>query len=323
MNQKIKWGIAGLGNIAKKFASDLNLVPEAQLVAVASSDIHRAESFKRDFNADRCYGSYTDLFDDPEVVVVYVAGLNNHHKTVALAAVAKGKAVLCEKPLGLNSGEIKQMIAAANNNQCFLMEALWSRFNPAIQRAKKWSDEGRLGEVRFLYSEFSFYKMDADPSHRLMDLNKGGGALYDIGIYPIFLSYLILGMPEKINAQSQFGPTGVDVQTSMIFQYENAQAILYCGITNNSDNEAKICGTEAEIVLPGRWHDTEAITLIRNGEATTTELPTLGIGYTNEINEVNQCIAQGKIESSLWSNQNALELALLIEKVRDISGIKN
>lgn len=323
MNKKIKWGIAGLGNIAKKFASDLNLVPEAQLVAVASSDIHRAESFKKAFNANRCYGSYEDLFDDPEVVVVYVAGLNNHHKTVALAAVAKGKAVLCEKPLGLNSGEIKQMIAAANNNQCFLMEALWSRFNPAIQKAKQWADEGVLGQVKFLYSEFSFYKMDADSTHRLMDLNKGGGALYDIGIYPIFLAYLILGIPEKISAQSQFGPTGVDVQTSMIFQYKNAQAVLYCGITNNSSNEAKICGTEAEIVLPGRWHDTEFITLIRNDEVSTTNLPTEGVGYTHEINEVNQCIAQSKTESSLWSNQNALELALLIEKVRDISGIKN
>ncbi len=323
MNKKIKWGIAGLGNIAKKFASDLNLVPEAQLVAVASSDIHRAESFKRDFNVDRCYGSYEDLFDDPEVVVVYVAGLNNHHKTVVLAAIAKGKAVLCEKPLGLNSGEIKQMIAAAYNNHCFLMEALWSRFNPAIQKAKQWADEGVLGQVKFLYSEFSFYKMDADPTHRLMDLNKGGGALYDIGIYPIFLAYLILGMPEKISAQSQLGPTGVDVQTSMIFQYKNAQAVLYCGITNNSSNEAKICGTEAEIVLPGRWHDTEFITLIRNDEVSTTNLPTVGVGYTHEINEVNQCIAQSLTESSLWSNQNALELALLIEKVRDISGIKN
>ena len=322
MNKKIKWGIVGLGNIAKKFASDLNLVPDAELVAVASSDIRRAESFKNDFNANRHYGNYEDLFNDLKVEVVYIAGLNNHHKTLALAAIAKGKAVLCEKPLGLNSKEIKQMIAAAKNNQCFLMEALWSRFNPAIQKAKHWANERVLGEVRFLYSEFSFYKMDADPSHRLMDLNKGGGALYDIGIYPIFLAYLILGIPKKISAQSQFGPTGVDVQTSMIFQYKNAQAVLYCGITNNSNNEAKICGTNAEIILPGRWHDTEAITLIRNGKSATTNLPTLGFGYTLEINEVNQCISQGKTESSLWSNQNALELALLIEKVREISGIQ-
>lgn len=322
MNKKIKWGIVGLGNIAKKFASDLNLVPDAELVAVASSDIRRAESFKNDFNANRHYGNYEDLFNDLKVEVVYIAGLNNHHKTLALAAIAKGKAVLCEKPLGLNSREIKQMIAAAKNNQCFLMEALWSRFNPAIQKAKHWANERVLGEVRFLYSEFSFYKMDADPSHRLMDLNKGGGALYDIGIYPIFLAYLILGIPKKIIAQSQFGPTGVDVQTSMIFQYKNAQAVLYCGITNNSNNEAKICGTNAEIILPGRWHDTEAITLIRNGKSATTNLPTLGFGYTLEINEVNQCISQGKTESSLWSNQNALELALLVEKVREISGIQ-
>ena len=322
MNKKIKWGIVGLGNIAKKFASDLNLVPDAELVAVASSDIRRAESFKNDFNANRHYGNYEDLFNDLKVEVVYIAGLNNHHKTLALAAIAKGKAVLCEKPLGLNSREIKQMIAAAKNNQCFLMEALWSRFNPAIQKAKHWANEKVLGEVRFLYSEFSFYKMDADPSHRLMDLNKGGGALYDIGIYPIFLAYLILGIPKKIIAQSQFGPTGVDVQTSMIFQYKNAQAVLYCGITNNSNNEAKICGTNAEIILPGRWHDTEAITLIRNGKSATTNLPTLGFGYTLEINEVNQCISQGKTESSLWSNQNALELALLVEKVREISGIQ-
>lgn len=314
MSRKVKWGIAGLGNIANKFAADLIVVPEAFLVAVASSDLERANEFKAKFGAERAYGSYSELYLDPEVEVIYIAGLNNDHKQMTIEALNAGKAVLCEKPLGLNTIEVYQMINAAKKNKCFLMEGLWSRFNPAINTAKQWIDEGRIGKLRFLYAEFSFYRLDADASHRLMAPEKGGGALLDIGIYPLFLAYFLLGLPKKISSQIQYSSTGVDIQTSMILQYENAQAMLYCGITNNSDNNAKIGGTEGEIVLPGRWHDTQSIQLIKEGEVIKENLPTVGNGFTYEIEEVNKCISINKKEG-LWSYKNSLELASLMEEI--------
>ena len=318
MDRKVKWGIAGLGNIANKFAADLIKNSESDLVAVASSNFDRATKFKSSYGAKRAYKSYDQLFDDEEVEIVYIASLNNHHKKMTFDALNSRKGVLCEKPLGLNTAEIKQMIEKAKNQNCFLMEALWSRFNPAINRAKKWINEGKIGIPRFIYAEFSFYRLDADISHRLMDLEKGGGALLDIGIYPLFLAYYILGMPKKIKAQRMLGPTGVDIQTSMILKYEDAHAMLYCGITNPSDNNAKICGTSGQIILPRRWHDTQSIKLINNTKVLEDKLPTEGNGFTYQIKEVNRCIIDGKTEGK-WSLKNSLELASILEKVKKIS----
>ena len=318
MDRKVKWGIAGLGNIAKKFAADLIKNSESDLVAVASSNFNRAMKFKSSYGAKRAYKSYSQLFEDEDVEVVYIASLNNHHKKMTFDALNSRKAVLCEKPLGLNTTEIKQMIAKAKNKNCFLMEGLWSRFNPAINRSKKWIKEGKIGIPKFIYAEFSFFRLDADNSHRLMDPKKGGGALLDIGIYPLFFAYYILGLPKNIKAQKMLGPTGVDIQTSMILEYENAHAMLYCGIANPSDNNAKICGTKGQIILPGRWHDAQSIKLMNNSNLLEDILPTEGNGFTYQIKEVNQCLIDGKTEGK-WSLKNSLELASLLEKVKKIS----
>ena len=318
MDRKVKWGIAGLGKIANKFAEDLIKNSESDLVAVASSNLNRAMKFKNIYGAKRAYKSYNQLFEDKDIEVVYIASLNNHHKKMTLDALNLRKAVLCEKPLGLNIAEIKQMIDKAKNKNCFLMEGLWSRFNPAINKAKKWIKEGKIGIARFIYAEFSFYRLNADKSNRLMDPKKGGGALLDIGIYPLFFSYYILGLPKNVKAQRMLGPTGVDIQTSILLEYENAHAILYCGITNPSDNNAKICGTKGQIILPGRWHNTQSIKLINNSNLFEEILPTEGNGFTYQIKEVNRCILDGKTQGK-WSHKNSLELASLMEKVKKFS----
>ncbi len=315
MARIIKWGIAGLGNIAHKFAGDLKENTQAELVAVASKNIDRALAFQKKFDGHKAYDSYDDLYHDTEIEVVYIASFNQNHKAMTLAALQAGKGVLCEKPLGLNPKEVRQMIGLAKKQNCFLMEALWSRFNPAIQKAKQWIDEGRIGVPKFLYAEFSFFQMNADPSHRLMDPEKGGGVLLDIGVYPLFLAHLLLGMPKSINAQSLFGATGVDVQTSMILQYENAQAVLYCGIANESDNNAKIGGTEGEIILHGQWHNAQRVDLIKLGVTSQEDLPSEGNGFVPQIEEVHRCIASGKKESKLWSHQDSIEMSQLVEQV--------
>ena len=315
MLKKIKWGIAGLGKIAHKFAGDLQRVAQAELVAVASTDWDRARTFQKKFEGQKAYDSYTNLFHDPEVEVIYIASLNQNHVSMTIEALEAGKGVLCEKPLGLNPQEIMTMIGLAKKQNCFLMEGLWSRFNPAIRKAKEWIDNGKIGVPRFLYAEFSFYLMNIDNYHRLMDPKKGGGVLLDIGVYPLFLAHLILGRPKSIEAQSIFAPTGVDIQTSMILQYDNAQAVLYCGITNESDNHAKIGGTEGEVFLHGRWHDTQKVELIHAGESIQEDFPLKGNGYVPQIEEVNRCLSKGKKESELWSHQDSLELGLMVEEV--------
>lgn len=315
MDRKIKWGIAGLGKIAHKFAADLQRVEKAELIAVASTDWDRAKTFQNEFEGQNAYDSYTDLYHDPEVEIIYIASLNQNHISMTIEALEAGKGVLCEKPLGLNPKEISVMIGLAKKQNCFLMEGLWSRFNPAIRKAKEWITNGKIGVPRFLYAEFSFYLMNIDNYHRLMDPKKGGGVLLDIGVYPLFLAYLILGRPKNIKAQSIFAPTGVDIQTSMILQYDNAQAVLYCGIANESDNNAKIGGTDGEVLLHGRWHNTQKVELIQAGESIQEDFPFEGNGYIPQIEEVNRCILAEKTESELWSHQDALELGLMVEEV--------
>ena len=315
MEKKIKWGIAGLGNIARKFARDLNLVSQAELIGVASANRDRARAFKEEFDVQKAYDNYEDLYRDPEIDVIYIASLNQNHKSMTIEALKARKGVLCEKPLGLNIEEIQAMIAMAQKQNCFLMEALWSRFNPAIQKTKQWITEGRIGDPKFLYAEFSFFQLNIDSSHRLMDPEKGGGVLLDIGVYPLFLAYLILGKPKKIVAQSITAKTGVDIQTSMILQYENAQAILYCGIANDSDNNARIGGTEGEILLHGFWHNTQKVELIKGGATMIEDFPSKGNGFTPEIEEVNLCISSGKKESEFWSHKDAIELGRIVEQV--------
>tara|TARA_B100001173_G_scaffold294705_1_gene288826 strand:- start:1482 stop:2450 length:969 start_codon:yes stop_codon:yes gene_type:complete len=315
MAKTIKWGIAGLGNIARKFAGDLKGVAQAELIGVASTSRDRAKAFQKEFDGQKAYDKYEDLYRDPEIEVIYIASLNQNHKAMTMAALEAGKGVLCEKPLGLNTKEIKAMVALAKKQNCFLMEALWSRFNPAIQKAKQWIEEGYIGEPKFLYAEFSFYRLNIDSSHRLLDPKKGGGVLLDLGVYPLFLAYLILGRPKNIVAQSILGSTGVDVQTSMILQYENAQAVLYSGIANESDNHARVGGTEGEILLHGFWHNAQKVELKKIGATTQEDFPSEGNGYVPQIKEVNCCIAAGKKESELWSHQDALELGQMVEQV--------
>lgn len=314
--KKINWGILGLGNIAHKFAEDLILVDDAKIISVASSSIDRAKIFSKKFKVKNSYDSYQKLINDEEIDVIYIASINTLHMKWTIKSLEKGKAVLCEKPLAMNPVDVKKMIAASVKNNVFLMEALWSRFNPSISKVKELIDNGSIGEVKYIYSEFSFLLKKMNKKHRLLDQKKGPGALVDIGIYPIFLSYLLLGKPKEVVAKAHYFNNKADIQISMIFHYSNAQSVMYSGITNNSDNGAKICGAKGEIYLNPRWHETDSFKLVNEMEEEIFEIPKKGRGYTHEIEEVNNCIKKNKIESTLWSHNNSYELSQLINQIR-------
>ncbi len=321
MESKIKWGILGPGKIARKFAADLQLVEDAEISAVASRNLERAQQFSNEFDVKHVFGSYEELFQSKTVDVVYVATPHNYHKDLTIQALEHGIGVICEKPLGVGRNEVEQMISASKKNKAFLMEALWSRFNPSIQKIKELVDEGAIGDLAYLHADFAFYALDRDLDSRLLNPDLASGSILDIGIYPIFLSYLLLGMPNEIMAKSKFHENGTELQTSMIFDYENAQAVLFSGLMGDSKMEAELSGSKGEIFINPRWHEADGFTLVKGDEEKVFDFPLKGIGYYYEILEVHQCLRNHQIESESWSHQNSLDLAELLDTVRRKCGV--
>jgi predicted dehydrogenase len=321
MAKSIRWGIIGLGNIAQKFAQDLALVNEGELVAIASRSMDRARNFNKDFKVDYVFDSYQQLFKCEEVDVVYIATPHTEHMNWAIMAMENGKHVLCEKPMGVNRNQLKQMVAAAKKHNVFLMEALWSRFNPTIRKIKEIVTEDGLGTIEYIHADFAFYALDKAKEGRLLNPSLAGGSLLDIGIYPVFLTYLLLGVPDKVTARSSFYETGAEIQTSMTFEYENAHALLYSGLTSNSRMQATISGNKGAIFIDPRWHETEGYTLLNDKGEEHISLPKLGKGYTYEIEEVHACIKSNKLESDLWSHANSLDLIEILDSIRKQTGI--
>ncbi|WP_339667182.1 Gfo/Idh/MocA family oxidoreductase [Maribacter arcticus] len=317
----IKWGIVGAGNIAHSFSKDLALVSGGELTAVASRNLDKAQSFATEYGAPNAYGSYEELFNSKMVDVIYIATPHTTHARLSIAAMKAGKSVLCEKPLGVNKGEVEEMIKVAKENKVFFMEALWTRFNPTIKKVKELVDNGTIGDIGYLHADFAFFALDRDENGRLLNPELAGGSLLDIGIYPIFLSYLMLGMPKDIKASANFHKTGVEVQISMIFNYEKAQAILYSGLNSNSEKKAEIAGSKGSIFVHPRWHETSGYTLEIDGDSSVVELGKVGKGYTYEIEEVHNCLNAGKTESDLWSHQNSRDLIEIMDTVRNKVGI--
>ena len=317
----IKWGIVGAGNIAHSFSKDLALVNGGKLVSVASRNLEKAQVFADEYGAPNAFGSYEELFKSNTVDVIYLATPHTSHADLSIAAMKAGNAVLCEKPMGVNKPEVVEMVKVAKDNNVFLMEALWSRFNPTIKKVKELVDNGTIGDIGYLHADFAFYALDREENGRLLNPDLAGGSLLDIGIYPIFLAYLMLGMPKDIKASANFYKTGVEMQCSMIFNYDNAQAILYSGLNSDSEKKAEIAGSKGSIFIHPRWHETTGYTIEKDGESTSNEVGKMGKGYVHEIEEVQNCLTSGKKQSDLWSHQNSLDLIEIMDSVRKLTGI--
>ena len=321
MEATIKWGIIGLGKIAHSFASDLALISDAELAGVASSDLERAKVFAKQFNAKAYYDSYEALLQDPSIQIIYIATLHPDHQEWSIKAMEAGKAVLCEKPLAMNRQQVTEMVATSKKHKVFLMEAFWTRFNPAYIQAKRWIAEGKIGKLRYINATFSFYGLEKDGDSRILNLEKGGGALLDIGLYPVFLAYSLLGIPDKIQSSAIQMDSGLDLQISMIFNYSEAQAVLYSGITNDEDMTARICGTSGSLYLGSRWHEAASIKYVYQETEEVIPFKLLGQGYSYEILEAHQCLRKDMYESELWSHQNSLEMVTLLDTIREQCGI--
>lgn len=314
-NKKIKWGIIGLGNIAHQFATDLLLAADADLLAAASRDILKADEFAAKYNAAKAYDSYEALFADQEVDIVYIATPHDSHAELSIKALESGKHVLCEKPIALSYKDAERMIEASKKHNKFFMEAFWTRFIPAVQDVLAKVGSGIIGEANYIKADFAFIGNDAGGS-RLFDKNRGGGSLFDIGVYPLFFSYIVFGIPKEIIAKAVYHKNGIDLQTSMILQYDKAQAVLHSSIVSESDMKAIIGGTKGRIELNSPWFMADGYSVFKNEQEVVYNLPTLGKGYAHEIIECNNCVRNNQIESKLWSHQNSLDLSRMVEEIK-------
>ncbi len=322
MTKKIKWGIIGPGKIANKFAADLAISNDSVLHGVASRDINKAKAFGERYDAINCYDSYEQLAEDPEVDVIYIATPHVFHYENTMMCLKKGKAVLCEKPMGINSNQVEEMLKEAASRNLFLMEAIWTRFIPATEKLLALIDQNAIGEVLFMRADFGF-KGDNNLESRIYNKKLGGGSLLDIGIYPIYLSLLILGLPADIKAMARMTETEVDSYCSMLFNYNNkSKAILESTIEANTPTEAYIYGSEGTIKLHRRFHHANKITLSKNGVDEIFDINYKGNGYFHEIEEVNNCIRQGLTQSSKLPLSLSLDLIKLIDRVKNEIGLK-
>jgi predicted dehydrogenase len=320
MSKVIGWGILGAGSIAAKFATDLNKLEDARLVAVGSRSREKAAAFAEQWGVERGYGSYAEMLADPEVDAVYVATPHPFHRPHTLLCLEAGKAVLCEKPMAVNAGEVRAMVEAARASGLFLMEAMWSRFNPVMVQAKQWLDEGLIGEPRMLTADFGF-SARFDPQARLFNPELAGGALLDVGVYVVSLaSWVFGGAPEEVHAAAEIGSTGVDEQTGMVLRYAGGRlALLSCAIRTRTPHSARIDGTDGAIEVPAFWHPTTA-RLIRPG---AEPLEARGsFGYQHEAAEVMACLRAGQTESATMPLDESIGIAETLDRVRATIGVQ-
>lgn len=325
MAKKINWGILGCGKIARKFASDLRLVEDAQLLAVGSLDRSRGEEFASAFNASRIYTDYESLASDPEVDVIYIATPHGFHYEHAMICLKNKKAVLCEKAFALNTKHAAEMIRYAKSQHVFIMEAFWTKFLPQYQKAIGIINAGTIGDIRWIQADFGFNAGDP-PAQRLIDPRLGGGSLLDIGIYPVFLAQSILGKPTEIHASMTPYQTGVDEQCVMTMKFQNgALAALSSTLSSHTPVEAVIAGTEGRILLKNRFHNATSTIELAIGKEEPKVLEVFreaGFGYQFEARHVGECLRKGLIESPVMTHADTIMQMETLDAVRKICGIR-
>lgn len=316
----IRWGIIGLGRIAHSFASDLQKVPHASLHGVASRSLQKAEQFASQFGASHVYDSYEALLQNDEIDAVYIATPHVFHKEHTLLCLDYGKAVLCEKPFAMNSEEVSAMIEKAKEKNVLLMEALWTAFLPHYQYVLQCIEEKSLGELKQVKANFCFAP-DLNFDDRVLDKNLGGGALLDIGIYPIFAALSTLGVPEQIKADATFFENGADSSCRMQFKYSNSTADLYCSLVETIPSEATFTFEKGELFLHSMFHQPTQITKTSNGVSEVLDFGYHSIGYTYEIEHFNTLLRGGKTESTIMSFEFSKQLMGILDQVRNQIGL--
>jgi len=313
----LRWGILGTGGIAHTFVSDLRLTESGVVSAVGSRSRSSADRFADEFGIKERHASYESLVADPGVDVVYVATPHPMHRDNAILALRAGKPVLVEKPFAMNAAEAIEIVEVAREQGLFAMEAMWTRFLPHIVVVRDWVAQDLLGEIVTVTADHGQWFAE-DPEFRLFAPELGGGALLDLGVYPVSFASMILGAPNRIASIIDPAFTGVDAQTSMLFGYESgAQAVLTCTLRAKSPTRASIAGTDARIEIEGDFYAPATATLVpRQGEPTRVESAHEGRGLRHQADEVARRLAAGDLESPVMPLDETIAIMQTMDPAR-------
>lgn len=323
----IRWGILGAGRIARKFASDLSLVQDSILTAVASRNGDKAREFAGDFNITHVHSSYEEIVRNAEVDVIYIATPHSHHYEHTKLCLEHGKAVLCEKAFAVNTKQAKEMIRLARSRKIFLMEALWTKFLPHYNKLQELLAANITGDVQSVIINFGFRPAEPVPQ-RLFDPELAGGTMLDIGIYNVFMAMSVLGKPDYIDAYMTPAATGIDEQCAVLFRYNNgAMAQLFSSFTTNLPTEAEISGPDGRIKLTTRFYAPESTIEFYPGKPDSMQPISFtkdseGFGYQYEARHVVECLRQGLTESPVMTHNDTLELMEVLDEIRRKAGIR-
>ena len=313
----VRWGILGTGGIAQAFARDLALTDSGVVAAVGSRSQASADRFAAAFDVPVSHASYAALVGDPDVDVIYVATPHPLHRDNAILALEAGKPVLVEKPFAMTAQEAADIVAVARARGLFAMEAMWTRFLPNMAVVRDWLASGVLGEIVAVHADHGQWFAE-DGASRLFAPELGGGALLDLGVYPVSFASMVLGAPQRIVSLIDPAFTGVDAQTSMLFGYAGgAQAVLTCTLRAKSPTRAAIIGVEATIEIDGDFYAPATVTLRPRGAAPTRiEAADPGRGLRHQADEVARCLAAGALESPLMPLDESVAIMATMDAVQ-------
>lgn len=318
--KKIRWGIAGPGIIANKFAEAISLAEGVEIVAVASKTKGKGEEFAKKYNIPRVYASYEDMAKDPEIDVVYVSTAHPFHCGTALVFINEGKHILCEKPMCVDSQSAKILSKAAKEKGVFLMEAMWTAFLPAILALEKDINRGIVGQIQSLKADFCYYiEPEEDPKLFVKELN--GGSLLDVGVYCLYFANMILGEPESIEAESDI-QNGVDYYTKMTLNYKSGEkAELSSAIRLEKPFDAYIYGEKGRIYVPDFYKADRYFINYTDGTKEEKVFEYGNNGFEFEINEVCRCIDREMTESQRMPVSLTIKVLEQMDGIRGITGM--
>ena len=324
MNHEIRWGVVGPGRIAENLVKDFAVVDGARVAAVASRSLDRARAFAGRHGIERAYGSYSEILADPDVDVLYVATPHPQHHAIALAAIRAGKALLVEKTFTATTAGAVEVVDLARETGVFVLEAMWTRFQPAIVALRDLIADGAIGEVRSVQADLGVAK-EYDPADRMFDLALGGGALLDVGVYVVSFAQMLLGTPERVVAAGSLFPSGADAEASLLLDYGDGRtATLMTSLRNALPGQARVFGTTGWIDVLPRFHHPTTIVLHRTGaEPETITRPTLGAGYAHELVEVIECLRSGRTESAVMPLADTLAVQALLGEAAEQLGVRH
>lgn len=313
----MNWGILGCGKISHKFATDLLSISGQSLIAVASNNPQKASDFGKKFNVQYVYNDYKNLLQSTNIDIIYIGNTHNMHYETAKLCLEHQKHVICEKPMTLTAADTEELYSIACQKKLFIMEAMWMAFLPLYKHLFVYLLKDKIvGDITSIYADFGF-RQEFNLESRLFDKNLGGGALYDIGIYPLYLATLLLGKPIDIQVMANKGPSDVDHDIWLQLKHaQNKASQIFASFSSHSSCTCLINGTNGFVKINHRFHEQESAEIyIHNDKPKFLSFPKKGFGYSHEIKHVVSCIAHGQYESPIVSKALSCAVAEVIDKV--------